>query len=304
MNAANPAHLVIPSIGIRLAVALALASARCAIAGEEPPLVYVGLPPQRWLVQQLAGNRVRVGVLLQAGQNPHTFEPTASQVRDLSRADLYLMAGLPFERVVVGRVRALRPGLQVRDVTEGFPRRRMEAHGHAGHGHSPESEEAESDPHVWLCCAGMAALATNTAAALASCDPLHQAAYAAQLVQVTARIAALDRELQGELAPLRGRVLLTYHPSWGYFADAYGLRQVVFEAEGKAPSARQLAELIARARSEHVRCVFTEPVYDPRPAETLARQIGARVETIDPLAENWDDLLRRFAAALDAATTR
>ena len=101
-----------------------------------------------------------------------------------------------------------------------------------------------------------------------------------------ARLTRLDAELRVLLLPVRGGVLLTYHASWGYFTDAYGLRQLVIEAEGRAPAARQLAALIDQASQAQVRKVFTEPPYDPRPSQTVANQIHAEVAVIDPLAES------------------
>ncbi|MEI6211421.1 MAG: zinc ABC transporter substrate-binding protein, partial [bacterium] len=89
--------------------------------------------------------------------------------------------------------------------------------------------------------------------------------------------------------------------SWGYLTDAYGLRMVSIESEGRAPAARQLAAMIDLAREAKVRRIFTEPPYDPKPCQTLARQIGAEVVTIDPLAESWDTNLRAIAEQIRAA---
>ena len=270
------------------------------------PSIYVGIPPQRWLVRQLAGDRVDVGLLLNPGQNPHTFEPPARQVREVSAADRYLAIGLPFERAVVAKVQAINRKLIVTDMAAGVPRRLSATHEHAAHaGHDADDDACASgaDPHVWLTPSALATMATNTVAALVACDPEGRAIYETRLRQVVENLTLLDKDLRILLAPVRGGVMLTYHPSWGYFTDAYGLRQVTIEAEGRAPAARQLAERIELAKKEQVRRVFTEPPFDPKPAQTLARQIGAEVVTIDPLAENWDANLRAVATQVRAALT-
>ena len=290
-------------LGWRLAGVWVACSCLCATAAERP-LVYVGLPPQRWLVQQLASNRVQVGLLLAPGQNPHTFEPTSRQVREMSAAQVYLMMGLPFERALVKKVQAVNSGLRVIDVTTGVPRRIQPAHAHA-HGADENHDEdgccEGADPHVWLTPDAMTTLASNTVAALVALDPAGKGEYEARLAHLRERMARLDSELRTLLAPVRGGVLLTYHASWGYFTDAYGLQQVAIEAEGRAPAARQLAEVIDLAKKERVRKVFTEPPYDPRPSQTLARQIGAEVEIVDPLTEEWDTNLRAIAEKIRAA---
>ena len=268
--------------------------------GTNRPLVCVGLPPQRWLVRQVAGDRVDVGVLLAPGQNPHTFEPTARQVRELTRADLYLTIGFPFERTVIARVRQIAPRWKSADVAAGVPRRRGEGADAQTRGdeHGDGDAADGADPHVWLAPSNMALVASNTVAALAALDPAGAAAYAAGLERLRGTLGALDADLRRELAPAAGRVLLAYHPSWGYFCDAYGLRQVAIEAEGRPPTARQLAAILDLARQEKVAAVFTEPAYDPRPAEILARQVGARAVRLDPLAEEWDTNLRVVARAI------
>ena len=292
-------------LGQRLATVWVACGCLCAAAAERP-LVYVGLPPQRWLVQQLASNRVQVGLLLAPGQNPHTFEPTSRQVKQFASANCYLLMGLPFEKALVKKVQAINPGLRVIDVTAGIPRRIQVAHAHA-HPHGSDEDHDEdgcsegADPHVWLTPGAMTTLASNTVAALVALDPDGRSGYEARLAHVRERLARLDSELRMLLAPVRGGVLLTYHASWGYFTDAYGLRQVAIEAEGRAPAARQLAELIDLAEKERVRKVFTEPPYDPRPSQTLARQIGAEVEMVDPLAEEWDTNLRAIAEKIKSA---
>lgn len=262
-----------------------------ATAAADKPLVYVGLPPQRWLVQQLASNRVEVGLLLQPGQNPHTFEPTARQVRQFAAARCYLMMGLPFERALVKKAQAVQPTLMVWDITTNVLRRLPPA------GHHPDAADDDgccegADPHVWLTPSNLLVLASNTACALAMADPAGRDTYAARLADLRLRLTQLDVELRSRLAPVRGGVMFTYHASWGYFTDAYGLRQVSIEVEGRAPAARQLAVLIDLARKERVRRVFSEPPYDPKPAQTVAQQIGAHVVIIDPLAETWDENLR------------
>ena len=275
-----------------------VADAVCA-AGQ--PLVYVGLPPQRWLVRQLAGERVQAGLLLSPGQNPHTFEPTARQVKDLCAAQEYLMMGLPFERALVQKVQAINPGLQVLDMAAHVPRRVLPSHAHPAGEVDDDGCCEGADPHVWLTPAAMAIMASNTVAALLQVDPEGRGTYEARLAQLQKRLSLLDAELHATLAPVRGGVLLTYHASWGYFTDAYGLRQVSIEAEGRAPAARQLAALIDLARLAQVRRVFTEPPYDPKPSRTLADQIHAEVAIIDPLAEEWDTNLRAVAAQVRSA---
>ncbi len=283
------------SLGFVL-LGLVAAAAEVRAAEERKPLVFVSIPPQRWVVRELAGDRVDVELVLPGGQNPHLYEPSARQAIALSRADLCLLLGLPFEKQVMAKALAARPNLRQVTLAAGVPRLGG-AHEHE-HDHAPGAACSQdgTDPHIWLAPGPMQVIAVETAQALMTVDSAGAARYPAALERLTNRIERLTRELRTTLAPHPGGLVVVYHPSWGYFAEAFGLEQVAVEDEGRAPPARQLARLIERARTAGVKTVFTEPQFDRRPAETLARQLNGRVVIVDPLAEDWEANLRQVGA--------
>jgi zinc transport system substrate-binding protein len=270
-------------------------------AGEKP-VVFVSIPPQAWLVKRLAGERVDVQTLLATGANPHTFEPGARQVKKLAEASLYLTVGLPFEAVLVGRAGQLNAALKVAGMDAGIAKI-----GAAAHDHGAEASHAcgvGGDPHIWLSPRLMCAMASNTVAALALALPQRSEALAANLQAAVSEILATDAAARAKLDALRVRTWVAYHPSWSYFARDYGLTLLVIEQDGKAPAARHLAEVIGQARAAGVKLVCAEPQYDKRSAQTLADQLGARLEMIDPLQEDWPMLMRGVAEKLAGGDVR
>ncbi len=279
----------------RLGSLFALAVAALAVSAEERPVVFVSIPPQAWLVKRLAGEAVEVQTLLTAGANPHTFEPGARQVKKLAGAALFLTVGMPFERPLVGRAAQLNPRLAVAAADAGIGKLGGSEHGHApGHVCSAEG----GDPHIWLSPRLFAAMASNTVAALAQALPQRREELGRNLNKTVAEIGEADRAAREALQALRAKTWVVYHPSWSYFAADYGLSLLVIEEDGKAPSARHLADVIGQARAAGVKAVFAEPQYDRRPAQTLAAQLGATVETLDPLQEDWPALMRDVAVKL------
>ena len=279
-----------------LLVSLFILSALGAEAAERP-VVFVSIPPQAWLVKRLAGDAVEVQVLLGAGANPHTFEPAARQIKKLAGASLYFTLGLPFESPLAARAGLLNAALRVAPMDAGIAKRGAHAHDH-GHAEPGHVCQAGGDPHIWLSPRLLGAMASNTVAALAQALPQRQAALAGALEATLAEIRATDDAVREALRSVPVRTWVVYHPSWGYFAEAYGLTLLVIEQDGKAPSAKHLAGVIRQAQDAGVKAVFTEPQYDPRPAQTLAAQIGARVIVADPLREDWPALMRDVAAKL------
>ncbi len=268
-----------------------------AAAAADRPVVAVGIPPLQWVVDTIAGDRVESVVLLKPGQSPHTFDPAPRQVAALGAAKAFLYIGLETERAIAARAAAQNPALHCVAVG-GLAA--PAAHDHAADDHCHGEDGA--DPHVWLAPVRMAEVATRCAAALRTILPDDHAAIGAGLARARARIDAVDADVRALLKPAAGATLLVYHPSWGHFSAAYGLKQHALEADGKTPSARHLANLVSAVRREGVRTLFSNPDAPEAVVRRAAATLGCRVEVIDPLAAAWDENLlqtaRRMAAGI------
>jgi len=150
----------------------------------------------------------------------------------------------------------------------------------AAHGGTP-------DPHFWLNPRYAKIMAATIEKALEAADLPHAEAFRKNLAALDDDLDKLDARLREALAPLAGRDFFVYHPAFGYFADAYGLRQAPVELEGKEPTARQLARLVARARAEGVRIIFVQPQFSAKSAEAVAAAIGGAVVPLDDLAKDY-----------------
>ena len=138
-------------------------------------------------------------------------------------------------------------------------------------------------------------LARNILTGLLQVDPSNGTFYDANYRKFITEILDLDADLRNTFAGRQGLQFMVFHPSWGYFASAYGLRQVPIEMEGKEPKPARLKELIAHARKRDIKVVFVQPQFSSRSARLIAREIGGQVLTADPLAENWMANLRHLA---------
>jgi zinc transport system substrate-binding protein len=250
------------------------------LAGSDPPVeAAAGIPPIAFLVERIGGARVHVTTLLRPGDNPHTFELSPKQAVALGRVRLYVSVGFPFEQAILHKIETGRSGLAVVRAEQGILR--TPAHAAAGHGHT---DEASEDPHIWLVPALLRSQSLKVFEGLKKQDPHGETAFRQNLGRFLQSLDSLDRWIGATLAPFRDRAFLVFHPAFGRLADAYGLRQLSIEREGKSPSPRQVSECLALARTEGIRTVFVEPQFDPRSAQALARALGGKVETLDPLA--------------------
>lgn len=307
-------------------------------AGDGRIVVYAGIPPVAGVLEKVAGASADVRCLLSAGQSPHAYEPTPRQIAEVCSARMLVTIGLPFEEQVLRKLRQSAGGFKVIDAGAGAELRRLSEreggpcdavhdhavhdqadhdhaeHDHAGHSHAEDEQgdhepghegkghaPGEIDPHVWMSPRVAMLMARNICQGLSEIDPGNAEEYEGNCAQYTRELEALDAELAEKLAPFRGQGIYVFHPAYGYFADAYGLRQIAIQAGGKAPVARELAALVEQARADRARLVIVQPQYDKRNAETIAREIGAQVAVIDPLAKDITQTLRELAGAVQTS---
>lgn len=261
--------------------------------------IATSLPPHGWLIQQIAGEEAEVVVTLPPGSSPATYQPSDQQVSTLMKCAVYFRAGVPFEHG--GWFQAIRVGsdLEILDLRKGISLRSIEAHHHEGEeaheehedeahhhedeGHDEHAHDDEQDPHTWLSPENLIVQATLIRDTLIRLDPERASAYNTRYDTLVEKLHALDAELKTELEPLRGSTFFVFHPSWGYFADRYGLHQVAIEIAGKDPSDRELTELQKQARDLGIRCVFVQPQITGRSAMAVAEAIQGEVAILDPL---------------------
>lgn len=268
---------------------------------------FVSILPQAFLAQRVGGAHVDVRVMVGPGQEAHTYEPTARRLSELSKSHVYFTIGIPFEEPLVKRIERNFEGVRIVDSSAGIERRTMEhehdeAHGmESGGARPPESSHGTFDPHVWLSPRLAATIARNMRDALTELDPERSAVYGENFRALETELEALDREISGMLAPYGGRAVFVFHPAYGYFTDAYGLRQVEIEKDGRAPGPRHLAGVIEQAKAERVKAIFVQPQVSTSHARTVARAVGVELVELDPLARDYIDNLRRLGREIARA---
>lgn len=285
-------------VGVCVLVCLAGSAAQ---ATDRLP-VAVSILPQRFFVEQIGGEHVRVSVMVAPGASPATYEPEPRQMAALARTRLYLAIGVPFESAWLERMAAVAPEMRI--VRIDAPLQRMTIDGHAHHeGYDDHDTDEMPDPHVWLSPPHVRIMAAVIRDSLIECDPGHAAQYLRNYESFARAINRCDAAILDALSPLppARRSFMVYHPSWGYFARIYALEQMPVEVSGREPGPRSLQASIQQARTRGVRAIFVQPQFSQKSARTIAAAVGARVVTADPLAYAWADNLVAIAKALAAS---
>jgi zinc transport system substrate-binding protein len=286
----GPSFLASRLLGLTMAVVCSgsLSAAGTPEAGTQ---AVVSILPQAYLVERIAGPYVDVEVLVGPGQSPETYEPTPKQMARLGRSRVYFRIGVPFEEAFVRKIPLTAANLSVVDMRQGVPLRYF----------LPSGSNRAPDPHIWLDPKRAKLLAYTACFALRQVAPAHEAVFRKNLLELLEDLDQLDRTIARELACLKGRRVYVFHPAFGYFCESYGLTQIAVEVQGKEPTAKQLVEIIARARRDGTKSIFVQPQHASRDAEAIAREIGAGVVLLDPLPRNYLEGLEEMATRIKTA---
>lgn len=266
--------------------------------------VMVSILPQILFVERIGGAFVRVESLVQPGQNPHTYEITPRQMVELSEADIFFRVGVSFENGLIPRLKDAVPGLPIVDTRRGITLRPMEPHDDDAHESGDDDHQSGMDPHIWLSPDLIALQGRTICDALCDIDPVHKNIFLENYGVLQTDLDALKNQIKTQLADLKLRKFMVFHPSWGYFADAFNLVQISVETEGKTPSARQLARTIDRARADGIITIIVQPQFSRKSADTIAAAIGGTVLPIDPLAKDVFATLQAAANAIGKGTAQ
>jgi len=248
----------------------------------DKPTVFVSIVPQKYFVDQLAMGMVNVEAMVLPGASPATYEPKSSQMKKLSTAAAYFAIGVPFEKSWLERIASVNKNMKIVHTDEGIEKRVMAGDPRHSHDH-----EGGADPHIWLSPALVKKQVAIISRELREILPDKVDEIEDNEKKFLRQIENLDTELRTIFQPGKGYQFLVFHPTWGYFADDYGLEQVAIEVEGKKPKPAQLKNLIIFARENGITVVFAQPQFSTKSAKLIARGIGGTVLTLDPLAENW-----------------
>ena len=261
------------------------------------------------VVSNIGQDEIELIRLLPIGADPHSYEPTPQDLRSVSDAHAVFANGLGLEEFLVEMLQSAGGDVPLISASSGVTARAF----HSGrfHNQQPGAEEAvkedesvrhkvdslagekdehhhlnSADPHVWMDPNNVIIWTRNIERILSDLDPANAEAYAANAQAYRAQLNELDAWVREQLSqiPDANRELVTDHSSLGYFADAYGFRQVgaVIESFSTVaePSAQELAALEDAIQQYDVPAIFVGITVNPKLAEQIARDTGIKILSI------------------------
>ena len=221
------------------------------------------------LAHQIGGTNVTVEAIIRPGTDPHEFEPTTGDVRNVADADLVLLTGKGLEGYLSKLEEAAGGDAKFVNVGQSIPSLTLEEEG-----------RSVEDPHWWHSVANMKRATRVVAAAFAKADPAHATDYERNASSYLATLEELERWIRVQLAviPRDKRKLVTTHDALGYLAHDYGftIHPVKGISTADDPSSRHVKEVIAVIKEQGVNAVFMESIGNPRALREISSETGAR----------------------------
>lgn len=291
-------------IWIVLVLGLVLLFVGCApteTADQDHALIVVGIAPMKEWVETIAGDTVRVQVMIPPGNSPANYEPTTRQLLALEKMDRYFAIGVGAE--TDGFLERLYPDGDERvvrlyeEVSTVYPDRLI-------HSHTHEEEEAEAethegrDPHIWLSIPRTKVMIERITEELIVINPEEEETYRTHASEYLLSLEELDQELMAKFSTAANRNFLLFHPSLGYFADQYGLEMMVIEEDGKSATPSHLMDVIDEAKEKGVQTVFYQEEFDENQARTIAEELDGELVSLSILDENYLDGIKQIGESL------
>lgn len=279
-------------------------------ASAEGLNVVASIKPVHSLVAGVMGDTGAPHLLVSGADSPHTYSMRPSDAEALSKADVVFWVGEELETFLErpidnlgANARAVSlidaPGmtlLHFRDDDDHEHASRHDAEHEDEHGneeaeehHADDDEHADHhsglDPHIWLDPANARAMVSEVVAVLSQADSANADTYRRNGEDVAARLKALEAETQAALMPYQDIPYFTFHESFGYFDNRFGLDShgAISISPERQPGAQRLKEIRSELAEHNRVCVFSEPQFPPKLVDIVVEGTAARTGTLDPL---------------------
>jgi zinc transport system substrate-binding protein len=229
--------------------------------------------------QNVGQEKVDVKLLVPVGIEPHDWEPTIKDVRQMQKSDLIIINGIGFESWVDKLNEINYQGVIV-DTSNGIIIKNMDE---ASSVH--EGQIDESDPHIWLNPAFAKIQVQNIANAFSSSDPENQQYFQENAANYIDELDLLDLKIRNELSDCN-HDFIAFHDAFSYFADEYDLTQhtiISSYVPHTEPTAKTLENVINKANQLNLKVIFTEETADPKTSQVIANEIGGKILVLSPL---------------------
>lgn len=227
----------------------------------------------------------------------HDYAVTPDDMKNLEEAQFLVINGAGMESFMDKVIKQF-PDLKIIDSSQGI--NLIKGSGEEG-----------DNPHIWVSISNAILQVQNIAEQLAELDPDHAVQYKSNSEAYVAQLKVQKGKMHKSLDVVANRNIVTFHEAFPYFAREFDLNiaGVIEREPGSEPSAKEMDETVKKIKELKVKAVFVEPQYSAKAAETIARETGCQVYTLDPVVTGpmkdtaYIDIMDKNLKTLEEALT-
>lgn len=276
--------------------------------------VAVDIAPVHSIVAQVMGGMGTLDLIVPVGASPHDHAMRPSEAYNLSKADIIIWVGGGLTPWLHDPITALAPNARQVELleleqTKVLPFREGQGfgvHSHVDEGHEEDHSGHEAgDPHVWLDPLNAIAWAFHIADILGQEDAANGQLYKDNAKIFAARIAAVSIEIKQQVEPVRGMPFIVFHDAFHGFENRFDIeaKGAISDSDANAPSPKRVAQVRDLVRTENVKCVLAEPLFNSGLVQAVSG--SARVGVVDAMGvglalgpDLYENLLLSISQAL------
>lgn len=276
--------------------------------------VYASVYPIYDFTKKIGGDKINLSMLTKPGEEPHHYEPSSDDIKNLSKADLFIYNGAGLESFT-DKIIESNPDLKTCQASEGVDLIKAthdHEHDHdccqnsdyANHNHNHENEnnhnhEAKEnhssheeehhhgmyDPHTWLSIKNAKIEMENIKNKLSEIDPDNASYYQKNFDKYAKMCDDLDKEYSQKISVLPNRVMVVSHQAFGYLCGDYGLSQVPIKniSNEDEPDAQTMAQIIDYIKKNNIKYICVEEMTSTKIADTIKAETGAQIKVLSPV---------------------
>lgn len=276
--------------------------------------VYASVYPIYDFTKKIGGDKINLSMLTKPGEEPHHYEPSSDDIKNLSKADLFIYNGAGLESFT-DKIIESNPDLKTCQASQGVDLIKAthdHEHDHdccqnnddADHNHNHENEnnhnhEAKEnhssheeehhhgmyDPHTWLSIKNAKIEMENIKNKLSEIDPDNASYYQKNFDKYAKMCDDLDKEYSQKISVLPNRVMVVSHQAFGYLCGDYGLSQVPIKniSNEDEPDAQTMAQIIDYIKKNNIKYICVEEMTSTKIADTIKAETGAQIKVLSPV---------------------
>ena len=248
----------------------------------------VSIEPQKVILDAIAKDKVKSISIIKSNISMHNFKLKPSMMKKILKSDIYFSLDLGFEKVWLSKFSKQNSNMLIVNMSHNIVKIPSLGHGH----HHDEDENL--DPHIWTSLFNAKIMAKNVLEGLIKFDNNNIKFYRNNYNSLIKKIDRIDEQIKQILKNKNNKFLIV-HPSWGYFAKDYNLKQIALEIEGKSPKISQLHKLMKKIKKDKIKTIFIQKAFSSKMARQIAKELNLKLVHINNLDKNYFQNLIKFS---------